>query len=65
METNISGLRSSATLEYSPVKTWNKSIKLRIAYIEEPPFYWTGEGHLVKGADIELAEVVLQAIGVS
>src|ERR1700722_18294089 len=40
-------------------------MKLRIAYIEEPPFYWTDEDHLVKGADIELAEVVLRAIGVS
>lgn len=40
-------------------------MKVRIAYIEEPPFYWTDENHLVKGADIELAEVVLQAIGVT
>jgi polar amino acid transport system substrate-binding protein len=40
-------------------------MQLRIAYIEEPPFYWTDEDHLVKGADIELAEVVLRAIGVS
>jgi polar amino acid transport system substrate-binding protein len=40
-------------------------MKLRIAYIEEPPFYWTDEDHRVKGADIELAEVVLRAIGVS
>ncbi|WP_353050426.1 transporter substrate-binding domain-containing protein [Chryseobacterium sp. ISL-6] len=40
---------------------WNK---IRVAYIEEPPFYWTEE-HLVKGADIELTEVVLRAIGVS
>ncbi|MFC0517786.1 transporter substrate-binding domain-containing protein [Mucilaginibacter angelicae] len=39
-------------------------MKVRIAYIEEPPFYWTDENHLVKGADIELAEVVLRAIGV-
>lgn len=41
-----------------------KDTKLRIAYIDEPPFYWTDENHLVKGADIELAEVVLRAIGV-
>ena len=40
-------------------------MKLRIAYIEEPPFYWTDEDHQVKGADIELAEVVLGAMGVS
>lgn len=46
-------------------KTWSKSMKLRIAYVEEPPFYWTDENHLVKGADIELAEVVLRAVGVS
>jgi polar amino acid transport system substrate-binding protein len=40
-------------------------MRVRIAYIEEPPFYWTGEDHSVTGADIELAEVVLRAIGVS
>ncbi|MFM0169361.1 transporter substrate-binding domain-containing protein [Paraburkholderia sediminicola] len=40
-------------------------MKVRIAYLEEPPFYWTGEDQSVKGADIELAEVVLRAIGVS
>jgi polar amino acid transport system substrate-binding protein len=40
-------------------------MKIRIAYIEEPPFYWTGPDHSVTGADIELAEVVLRAIGVS
>ena len=40
-------------------------MKIRIAYIEEPPFYWTGEDHRVTGADIELADVVLRAIGVS
>lgn len=38
---------------------------VRIAYIEEPPFYWTGDDHRATGADIELAEVVLRAIGVS
>jgi polar amino acid transport system substrate-binding protein len=40
-------------------------MKVRIAYIDEPPFYWTGEDHRVTGADIELADVVLRAIGVS
>jgi len=40
-------------------------MKVRIAYIEEPPFYWTRPDHSVTGADIELAEVVLRAIGVS
>lgn len=34
-----------------------------IAYIEEPPFYWTAPDGAVKGADIELAEVVLRAAG--
>lgn len=40
-------------------------MKLRIAYVEEPPFYWSDETHSAKGADIELAEVILRAIGVS
>ncbi|WP_118179091.1 transporter substrate-binding domain-containing protein [Paraburkholderia phosphatilytica] len=40
-------------------------MKVRIAYLEEPPFYWTAEDGSVKGADIELAEVVLRAAGVS
>ena len=40
-------------------------MKIRIAYIEEPPFYWTGEDDRATGADIELAEVVLRAMGVS
>ncbi|OXI48694.1 transporter substrate-binding domain-containing protein [Burkholderia aenigmatica] len=40
-------------------------MKVRIAYIEEPPFYWTAEDGAVTGADIELAEVVLRAIGVT
>jgi polar amino acid transport system substrate-binding protein len=38
---------------------------VRIAYIEEPPFGWTGQDHAAIGADIELADVVLRAIGVS
>jgi polar amino acid transport system substrate-binding protein len=44
---------------------WSQAMKVRIAYIDEPPFYWTDEDHSVTGADIELAEVVLRAIGVS
>jgi len=38
-------------------------MKVRIAYIEEPPFYWTAEDGSVVGSDIELAQVVLEAIG--
>ncbi|HKW83021.1 MAG TPA: transporter substrate-binding domain-containing protein [Burkholderiaceae bacterium] len=38
-------------------------MKVRIAYLDEPPFYWTAEDKSVVGADIELAEVVLRAIG--
>ncbi|SDZ44870.1 amino acid ABC transporter substrate-binding protein, PAAT family [Variovorax sp. YR634] len=38
-------------------------MKVRIAYIEEPPFYWTGSDQRATGADIELADVVLRAIG--
>lgn len=40
-------------------------MKITIAYIEEPPFGWTGEDGAAKGADVELAEGVLRAIGVS
>ncbi|WP_321963521.1 transporter substrate-binding domain-containing protein [Paraburkholderia sp. J7] len=40
-------------------------MKVSVAYLEEPPFYWTGEDHRATGADIELADVVLRAIGVS
>jgi polar amino acid transport system substrate-binding protein len=40
-------------------------MRVIIAYLEEPPFYWTGEDHCATGADIELADVVLRAIGVS
>jgi len=36
-------------------------MKICIAYVEEPPFYWTAED----GADIELADAVLRAIGVA
>lgn len=40
-------------------------MKIRIAYIEEPPFYWTAQDGTVTGADIELADAVLRAIGVT
>jgi polar amino acid transport system substrate-binding protein len=40
-------------------------MRIRIAYIEEPPFYWTAEDGAVTGADIELADAVLRAIGVT
>jgi polar amino acid transport system substrate-binding protein len=40
-------------------------MKVRIAYIEEPPYYWTAEDGSVVGADIELADVVLRAVGVT
>jgi polar amino acid transport system substrate-binding protein len=40
-------------------------MKVRIAYIEEPPFYWTAGDGSVVGSDIELAQVVLEAIGVT
>ncbi|MDR3400121.1 MAG: transporter substrate-binding domain-containing protein [Pandoraea sp.] len=40
-------------------------MKVRVAYIEEPPFYWTGSDQSATGADIELAEVTLRAIGAS
>lgn len=38
-------------------------MKVRLAYIEEPPFYWTADDGNAMGSDIELAEVVLRAIG--
>ncbi|VVE21491.1 chain amino acid ABC transporter substrate binding protein [Pandoraea horticolens] len=40
-------------------------MKVSVAYIEEPPFYWTGSDNLATGADIELADVTLRAIGAS
>ena len=40
-------------------------MKIRIAYIEEPPYYWTAEDGTVVGADIELADAVLRAVGVT
>lgn len=38
---------------------------IKIAYVDEPPFYWTEKDKSVKGADIELIETVLRGIGVS
>ena len=38
-------------------------MKIRIAYVEEPPFYWTGDDGAATGSEIELAEVVLRSIG--
>lgn len=36
---------------------------VRIAYVEEPPFYWTDDSGSATGADIELAKAVLGVIG--
>lgn len=38
---------------------------LTIACIEEPPFDWTNTNQSATGADIELAETILRAIGVT
>jgi polar amino acid transport system substrate-binding protein len=38
-------------------------MKISIAYIEEPPFGWTSQDGSPTGADVELAEVVLRAVG--
>lgn len=38
-------------------------MKVTIAYIEEPPFGWTEADRIATGADIDLAHVVLRAIG--
>jgi polar amino acid transport system substrate-binding protein len=40
-------------------------MNVRIAYLDEPPFYWTAPDGSATGADIELADVVLRAIGVT
>ncbi|MGG1947754.1 transporter substrate-binding domain-containing protein [Trinickia sp. NRRL B-1857] len=40
-------------------------MNVTLAYIEEPPFGWTGEHRVATGADVELAETVLHAIGVT
>lgn len=39
-------------------------MNVRLAYLDEPPFGWTGPDHTALGADIELADVVLRALGV-
>jgi polar amino acid transport system substrate-binding protein len=41
------------------------AMKVTIAYIEEPPFGWTEADRTVAGADIDLADAVLRAIGVT
>jgi len=38
-------------------------MKGRIAYLDEPPFYWTGPDGSATGAGIEFADVVLRATG--
>ena len=38
-------------------------MKVAIAYIDEPPFGWTETDRTATGADIDLAEAVLRAIG--
>ena len=38
-------------------------MKVRIAYLDEPPFYWARPDGSATGADIDLADVVLRAIG--
>lgn len=38
-------------------------MKATIAYIEEPPFGWTAADLTATGADIDLADVILRAIG--
>lgn len=40
-------------------------MNVTIAYIEEPPFGWTDADGRAAGADIELADAVLRAIGVT
>jgi polar amino acid transport system substrate-binding protein len=40
-------------------------MKVRLAYIEEPPFGWTEADGRPVGADIDLAEVILGKIGVT
>lgn len=41
------------------------AMKVTIAYIEEPPFGWTEADRAATGADIDLADAVLRAIGVT
>lgn len=38
-------------------------MKVAIAYIEEPPFGWTEADSIATGADIDLADAVLRAVG--
>jgi len=45
------------------MKVSEEAMKVRIAYIEEPPYYYTSDDGSVVGADIELAEAVLRAAG--
>lgn len=40
-------------------------MKVTIAYIQEPPFGWTGSDGTATGADLDLADAVLRAIGVT
>src|SRR6266404_4006239 len=40
-------------------------MKVKIAYIEEPPFGWTKSDQTATGADVDLADTVLRAIGVT
>jgi ABC-type amino acid transport substrate-binding protein len=42
-----------------------RNMKVTIAYIEEPPFGWTEADRAATGADIDLADTVLRAIGVT
>ncbi len=44
-------------------KNWRKRVTL--AYIEEPPFGWTEPDGSAAGADVELADTILRAIGVA
>lgn len=44
-------------------KDWRK--KITLAYIDEPPFGWTKAGGSAAGADVELADTILRAIGVA
>lgn len=40
-------------------------MKVTIAYIEEPPFGWTDANGAATGADLDLADAILRAIGVT
>ncbi|CAB3754388.1 amino acid ABC transporter substrate-binding protein [Burkholderia sp. MSh2] len=40
-------------------------MKVTIAYIEEPPFGWTNADRTAAGADLDLADAVLRAMGVT